>query len=106
MKNRISEVQIVPVKPNNGLVGFASLVFNDCLYLGSIGIYIRPEGGYRLTYPTRKNATSNFHVFHPITKDIANEIESEVILKFENVMKNSVFLKNLFLYKNLEYLAV
>lgn len=45
MQNRISEVQIIPVKPTNGLVGFASVVFDDCLYLGSIGIYTRLEGG-------------------------------------------------------------
>ena len=86
MENRISEVQVVPVKPANGLVGFASLVFDDCLYLGSIGIYTRPEGGYRLTYPTRKTTASNFHIFHPINKDTAKLIEKEVIGKFEDVM--------------------
>ena len=64
MGNKISEVQVIPVKPSNGLVGFASLVFDNCLYLGSIGIYTRPEGGYRLTYPTRKTGTKNFHIFH------------------------------------------
>lgn len=90
MENRVSEVQIVPVKPANGLVGFASLVFDGCLYLSSIGIYTRPEGGYRLTYPTRKTTTSNFNVFHPINKKVATEIESEVIKKFEEVMKKYV----------------
>jgi DNA-binding cell septation regulator SpoVG len=90
MENRLSEVQVVPVKPFNGLVGFASLVFDNSLYLGSIGIYTRPEGGYRLTYPTRKTATSNFNVFHPINKGIATEIENAVIAKFENVMKTYV----------------
>ena len=90
MKNRISEIQIMPVKPNNGLVGFASLVFNDCLYLGSIGIYTRPEGGYRLTYPTRKTTVNSFNVFHPINKDVATLIEREVLTKFENVMKKYV----------------
>ena len=86
MKNPISEVQIIPVKPQNGLVGFASIVYDNCFYLGSIGIYSRPEGGYRLTYPTRKTTASNFHIFHPINKDIAQLIEKEVIGKFENVM--------------------
>lgn len=87
MENRLSEVQVVPVKPFNGLVGFASLVFENCIFLGSIGIYTRPEGGYRLTYPTRKTASSSFHVFHPINKDVATEIESVVIAKFEDVTK-------------------
>ncbi|KKR32658.1 MAG: hypothetical protein UT66_C0058G0008, partial [candidate division CPR2 bacterium GW2011_GWC1_39_9] len=26
MQNKLGEIQVVPVKPNNGLVGFASLV--------------------------------------------------------------------------------
>ena len=90
MKTRISEVQVVPIKPVNGLVGFASLVFDDCLYLGSIGIYTRPEGSYRLTYPTRKTVSSNFNIFHPINKDVSILIESEVIKKFEEVMKKYV----------------
>ena len=68
------------------MVGFASIVYDNCFYLGSIGIYSRPEGGYRLTYPTRKTTASNFHIFHPINKDIAQLIEKEVIGKFENVM--------------------
>lgn len=35
----ISEIQIVPVKPNNGLVAFASCVVNNSLYIGNIAIY-------------------------------------------------------------------
>lgn len=78
---QVSEVQIMPIKPNNGLVGFASFVFENDFYLGSIGIYTRPQGGYRLTYPTR----GTFNIFHPINKQIAEEIEKEVITKFEKV---------------------
>ena len=71
MKTQITEIQIIPVKPNSGLVGFASFVYESSFYLGSIGIYTRPQGGYRLTYPTR----GNFNIYHPINKQIADEIE-------------------------------
>ena len=87
MKATISEVQITPVKANEGLVGFASFVYNDSFYMGSIGIYTRPQGGYRLTYPTRKSANGNFNVFHPINREVAEEIENVIISKFEDVMK-------------------
>ena len=87
MKATISEVQIMPVKANEGLVGFASFVYNDSFYMGSIGIYTRPEGGYRLTYPTRKGANGNFNIFHPINREVAEEIEEVIISKFEDVMK-------------------
>ncbi len=65
----ITEVQIVPIKPKDGLVGFASVIFNESLYLGSIGIYTRPEGGYRLTYPTRKTGNITINTFYPIRKE-------------------------------------
>jgi len=55
MEKVISEVQIIPVKPNNGLVAFALCVLNEELYLGSIGIFtLLNKPGFRLTHPTRK----------------------------------------------------
>jgi hypothetical protein len=79
----VSEVQIIPVKPNDGLVGFASFVLNGWFYLGSIGIFTRPDGSYRLTYPTK----SAHSIFYPINKTVAQEIEAKVIKKFEEVTK-------------------
>lgn len=87
MKPNISEIQIVPIKPINGLIGFTSFVLDNSLYLGSIGIYTRPEGGYRLTYPTKKVGNRNINIFHPINKEFADEIEKVIISKFEDVTK-------------------
>ena len=89
MKPKLSEIQIIPIKPQNGLVAFASFVLDDNLYLGSIGIFTRPEGGYRLTYPTKKIGNRNINIFHPINKNFANKIETEIIKSFEEVMKKS-----------------
>lgn len=88
MKPKISEIQIVPIKPQAGLVGFASFVLDGSLYLSSIGIITRPEGGYRLVYPTKKIGLRNINIFHPINKEFAQSIEKEVISKFEDVMNN------------------
>lgn len=90
MKNRLSEIQVIPVKPNNGLVGFASLVLDENLYLGSIGIMTRPEGGYRLTYPTKTVGDRQVNIYHPINKSFALEIEKVVVSKFEDVTKSYV----------------
>lgn len=87
--NQISEIQIVPIKPINGLVGFASLVIANSLYLGSIGIMTRPQGGYRLIYPTKKIGDKNINTFYPINKEIATQIEVIVIKHFEDVMNKS-----------------
>ena len=83
----ISEIQIIPIKPQNGLVAFASFLLDGNLYLGSIGIVTRPEGGYRLVYPTKKVGLRNINIYHPVNKSFAESIEKEVISKFEDVMK-------------------
>lgn len=87
MTNRLSEIQIIPIKPQNGLVAFASFVLNESLYLGSIGIMTRPQGGYRLVYPTKKVAERSLNIFYPISREFALAIENEVVRQFEEVMK-------------------
>ena len=71
MQNKVTEIQIVPVKPKDGLVGFASFIFDNSFYFASIAIYTRPHGGYRLAYPTRKSSTISMPIFHPINKETA-----------------------------------
>ncbi len=85
MKSKISEIQIVPIKPQDGLVGFASFVFDDNFYFSSIGVYTRPNGGYRLTCPTRKTSFASLPIFHPINKEITGLIEQEVFTKLQEV---------------------
>lgn len=86
----LSEIQITPIKPQDGLVGFASFVLNQSLYLGSVGIFTRPQGGYRLVYPTKKVGLRDINLFHPISKEFASEVEVAVLSKFEEVMKSNV----------------
>ena len=86
MQNKVTEVQIIPVKPKDGLVAFASLIFDNSFYFASIAIYTRPFGGYRLTYPTRKSLTRSLPIFHPINKEVASTIEQSVISKYEEII--------------------
>jgi stage V sporulation protein G len=90
MQEKVTEVQIIPVKPKDGLVAFASFVFDDSFYFASIGIYTRPQGGHRLTYPTRKTATTSLPIFHPINKDIAKAIEDVVVGKYEAIISGAL----------------
>jgi DNA-binding cell septation regulator SpoVG len=86
MQNKVTEIQIIPVKPKDGLVAFASFTYDYAFYFSSIGIYTRPQGGYRLTYPTRKTPNSSISLFHPINKEIAQQIEAVVVSKYENIV--------------------
>lgn len=86
MEIAITELQIVPVKPKDGLVAFASFILNNNLYLGSIAIVTRPEGGFRLLYPTKKVGDNrSINIFFPINKNFAEKVESEVLRKFEEI---------------------
>ncbi len=87
--SQITEIQFVPVKPQNGLVAFVSFVLDDNLYLSSIGIVTRSEGGYRLLYPTKKSINKDFAIFHPISKEFGMYLEKIILNKYEKVMKNN-----------------
>ena len=86
MKTKLTEIQIIPIKPQNGLVAFVSFVLDGNLYLGSVGILTRPKGGYRLVYPTKKVGNKNLNIFYPINKEFAQLVENEVVKHFEKVM--------------------
>jgi DNA-binding cell septation regulator SpoVG len=80
---QITEIQIEFVKPNNGLVGFASLVVDGNIYLSSIAIHKKLNlPGYRLTYPSK----GRFAIFHPIHKEASNQIEQAIFAKLKDVM--------------------
>jgi len=84
---KITEVQIIPIKPNNGLVAFASVVVENSLYLGSLGVYTRLDGsGYRITYPTKKIGEKNINIYHPINKETSKAIEEAIISKAEKIL--------------------
>lgn len=86
---KVSEVQIVPMKPSNGLIGFASCVYDEAIYLGNIGIYTSPStrDGFRLTFPFITLPTGKkINCFYPINKQSGELIKSSIINKFEDVM--------------------
>lgn len=84
----ITEVQITPIKPKDGLVAFASVVVENSLYLGFIGVYTRLDGtGYRITYPTKRIGENSLNIYHPINKETSRTIEEAVIKKVKEIMK-------------------
>lgn len=86
----VSEVNITPVKPTNGLVAFASCVVDGQLFIGSLGVHQRRDGtGYRITYPTKKVGTRQLNYFYPVTKDTGNAIEQAVVAKCIEIFERS-----------------
>lgn len=85
----IQNIEIIPVKPQNGLMGFASLVLNKSIFLGSIGIFKKKNGnGYRILYPTKKAGSEQLCIFHPTTQELSKAIESAINIKAIQVFEN------------------
>lgn len=85
-ETQISEIQIIPVKPNEGLIAFASFVLDAKYYIGSVAIYTRLNGsGYRLVYPAKKVGMKSVNTFHPINKEVGKIIDEAVINKIKEL---------------------
>ena len=83
----LSEIQFVPLKPRDGLVGFVSFVLDSRYYVGSIAVYTRLNGiGYRLVYPAKKVGERNISTFHPIDPLAGKAIEEKVSAKVYEIL--------------------
>ena len=86
----ISEIQIIPVRPRNGLVAFASCVINSSIYVGNIAIYTAPSSysGYRLVYPNKTLPNGkDTNCVYPINRDTGEIMQSMIAGKYEEVME-------------------
>lgn len=87
----ISEVDIIPVKPRNGLIAFASCVVNGQLYLGNIAIHTRLDGsGYRLVFPVKVLPNGKeIQCVHPVTRQAGDRLLEAIVEKFEALIASA-----------------
>lgn len=91
MTLKIDEIQIVPIKPQNGLMGFASCVLNSQFYVGNIAVYSSPSSpqGFRLVFPQKKLSSGQVvDCFHPINKEAEQQVTSAIIKRYLGLMEN------------------
>ena len=89
MTIRVTEIQIEPIKPQGGIIGFASCVINDQFYIGDIAIATKLSGGFRLIYPTKKYLGKSFSILHPINKSVGVALEQAIIEKLIELNKKN-----------------
>lgn len=83
---KISEINIEFIKPQDGLIAFASFVIEGSFYISSVAIHRKLDGeGYRLTYPNKSKHT----LCHPINKQTSQAIEAAIFDKLKNVMNKA-----------------
>ena len=92
MKNvtiKLSEIQIIPKKPDDGHLGWVSFVINNQFYVGNIAIYSRFNGGLRLVYPQTQLANGKIiSSFHPINKETGQFIQDKVSSAYNENVRN------------------
>jgi hypothetical protein len=88
LKDEISDIQIVPVPPKDGLVGFSSFIINKKYYVGSVAIFTSPStpGGFRLCYPTKMGT----YCFKPLSRQVGEAIQNAVIGRYLELMKKLI----------------
>lgn len=92
-KMQVAEVQIIPVKPRDGLVALATCVINGALYVGNIAIHTSPQSshGLRLLYPDKILPNGKvINCFHPITKEAGELIKKAIISKYLDITERRV----------------
>jgi stage V sporulation protein G len=82
---KIKKVEIIPIRPYEGLIAFASVVLEEGLYLGSIGVHRKLDGGFRITFPTRKVGDVNHCIFHPTNPVISKEFDRSICSRAEEI---------------------
>lgn len=86
----ISEIQISPVKPKDGLIAFASFVLDGKYYVGSVAVFTRlGQSGYRLVYPAKKLGDKNLNLFYPINQFVGKFIEDAISEKVDGLFNKS-----------------
>lgn len=85
----VSEIRIVPVRNEYGLVGIASCIIDKKWFLGSIGIY-HEDNKFRLTYPTKKVRNSSMTLFHPINIPAGTAVYDSIVKEYETLLAKDV----------------
>ena len=86
---RISDIQIIPVQPRDGLVAFVSFILNDSIYIGDVAVHtcLSNSEGYRLVYPQRVLFNGKkINCVHPINRKTGEAIQKAVVAKYKNLM--------------------
>ena len=83
----ITEIQIIPVKPNKGLVAFASCVINSQFYIGDIAIHTVPQGDdVRLVYPAKTLPNGKrINCVHPINREAGEALKQAIGGKYKEM---------------------
>lgn len=88
----ITEPTFIPLKPNEkGLIGIASVIYNNSLSLNCIAVYTRPDGSdYRLLFPSKALPNGKqINIFYPIDKQTYEIIKEAIVRKIKELAEKA-----------------
>lgn len=85
---KIKRIEIVPIRPFEGLIAFANVILEEGLYLGSIDVHRKLDGGFRITFPSKKVGEANLCIYHPLNPEVSKEFEMAICSKAEEMFGN------------------
>lgn len=82
---KISKVKIRKVTPADGLIGFASCVLDDSLFIGNIAVFTRlgESDRLRLVFPIKEAGSNKIPLFYPLTAELYYLLEQVITEKFK-----------------------
>lgn len=90
----VSSISLVPIRPVQGLLGFATCTIsigNYHFFIGDLSIRSRPDGGLRILYPQKTLVTgARVNCVIPLDKETAQAIEEPILKKFSELISKSI----------------
>jgi stage V sporulation protein G len=86
----ITEVKVFPVKDNDKLKAYASIVFDDCFVIRDLRV-ISGTTGLFVAMPSRKRKDGTFRdTAHPLNMETRDLIEKSILESYKQKIANEV----------------
>jgi stage V sporulation protein G len=82
----ITEVRVFPVKDDDKLKAFVSIVLDNCFIISDIKI-INGNKGLFISMPSKKRKDGTFRdIAHPLNSETRKAMEDVILNKYENII--------------------
>lgn len=85
----ISDIQVIPVNPNKGLIGFISFTIQKAIRLNSVAVFtsLTNIGKYRLVWPAKKVNERLIYYSLPIDKKTQKYILEQLTPEIKKIFR-------------------
>ncbi len=86
----ITEIKVFPVKDNDKLKAYASIVFDDCFVIRDLRV-ISGTTGLFVAMPSRKRKDGTFRdTAHPLNMETRDKIEKSILESYKQKIANEI----------------